>query len=138
VIYEVMFLTKVDLVDPRWCNEVFWTGLKINPGFIFQRWILNMECFFSFEKWDQESLKIYPMSFFNSFAYVFLSNIWWHRDGEYWPYWILTLLNIVPYYGVLSCHLVFSYLPCTGIYFGGGGIINNRVGSSYLHESFLI
>jgi hypothetical protein len=23
VIYEVMFLTKVDLVDPRWCNEVF-------------------------------------------------------------------------------------------------------------------
>jgi hypothetical protein len=52
------------------CNEVFWTGLKIGPGFIFQRWILNLGYFFSVENWDQASLKIYPGSFFNSFANI--------------------------------------------------------------------
>jgi hypothetical protein len=40
------------------CNEVFWTGLKIDPRCIFQRWILNLGYFFSVENWDRESL--YP------------------------------------------------------------------------------
>ena len=82
----------------RRCNEVFWTGLKIDPGFIFQRWILNLGCFFSVENWDRESLKIYPGSFFNSFANTFflifdkpdMLNI---DPVEYWPptteFWIL-------------------------------------------------
>jgi hypothetical protein len=63
-------------IGPR-CNEVFWTELKIDPGFIFQRWILNLRSFFSVENWDWGSLKIYPGSFFNSFADTFNLNFWW-------------------------------------------------------------
>jgi hypothetical protein len=65
--------------------------LKIDPEFIFQRWILNLGYFFSVENWDQESFKIYPGSFFNSFAYLFFSKFLMTPTR-----WILTLLNIDP------------------------------------------
>ena len=71
------------------CNEVFWPGLKIDPGFIFQRWILNPGCFFSVENWDRESLKIYPGSFFNSYIHIYFFQFLMTPKR-----WILTLLNI--------------------------------------------
>jgi hypothetical protein len=82
------------------CIEVFWTGVKIEPGFIFQCWILNPGYFFFVDNWDLEALKIYPGLFFNSFAYTFFLNSWWSQHVEYWPWWIWT-----PDYRVLkSCY----------------------------------
>ena len=86
----------------RW-NEVFWTGLKIDSGFIFQHWILNLGYFFTVEIWDRESLKIhvYPGSFFQQLCMYFSSKFCDDPDTlnidpvEFWPqtkeFWILLI-----------------------------------------------
>jgi hypothetical protein len=71
--------------EQYWCNVVFWPRLKIDPGFIFQRWILNLGCFVFVEDWDQKFWNICPGSFFNGFAHLF-----WN-----WPCWIPTPTTVL-------------------------------------------
>jgi hypothetical protein len=106
-------LVKGGRLRPR-CNDVFWTGLKIDPGFIFQCWILNLGCFFSVENWDQGS-------FFNSFANTFFKNFWLPWHVEYWPCWILT-----PDYRVLNSSYPVNNSPCYQQKFRGLGGWGNK------------
>lgn len=71
------------------CNEDFWPGLKIDPGIIFQRWILTRGGHFSTLKIETKIVKFIPGVIFQRYEKDF-SKLWWPRHVENWSCWELT------------------------------------------------